>query len=752
MKKLVINWIIFFVALFSVYSEISFSTPELNPESQIIFSVTHSFPGETTYSTLFTSDLDNLNAPCKQITTFPEQMTLLSNGQILRIRNRYGISLYNLTTNSITHNSASSQEAIPANPVRKGAESVSPDGKWICTLEKTSSATAAILLENATGYTKTTLVPSTEFSYNQIPVKWSPDSSLLVYEKEGNLYFTEPEAMFRSNQIPEHLRKIGSGSIHSVYWASEKKLIYIQNDIVYDIPLYEMYTRAIYSDFVGIGTIIGRLPFSFDATDRFSINPDTTRIVLIRDNRTVTYMTLPGNASFAEQIYTSTQSPNSGETYTFSVYWSSDGNPLVWLQINQTSNSFSQVYSLNDESNTIKKTEFPVPKNAKMPLLSPDGKKLFFTDNNTAYVYSLNTWQEIASVKCGALISCLWANSQTIYLGGRETLCRWNINSHNNGSYQTLFPSSAEKYAWNNETGCPVVLAEGILFEYDLKKEKWNKSLLQQLPNSNTRNGKYRTFLGTSPNSDFTNAPYVRSLSGPAVTQILYTPAAEKKAARPVVSLAFDAIDNADGLATILHILENYNIKATFFINGEFLRRYPEETRWIVSAGHECGSMFYTATDLIEKQGFVVDETFIRRGLARNEDEFFSLTGSELSLIWHAPFYKANQLIQNAGRKAGYTYIPHSIAPKDNITLEEAAKSQKYYLTATEVIEEITATLKDGGVIPISVGISSGNRSDYLYDKLDLLIGAILDAGYNIVTVGSMHLLELPVANTNQPL
>ena len=38
-------------------------------------------------------------------------------------------------------------------------------------------------------------------------------------------------------------------------------------------------------------------------------------------------------------------------------------------------------------------------------------------------------------------------------------------------------------------------------------------------------------------------------------------------------------------------------------------------------------------------------------------------------------------------------------------------------------------------VIPVAVGVSGGSRKDFLYDKLDLLLVAILDAGYDIVSV-----------------
>ena len=38
-------------------------------------------------------------------------------------------------------------------------------------------------------------------------------------------------------------------------------------------------------------------------------------------------------------------------------------------------------------------------------------------------------------------------------------------------------------------------------------------------------------------------------------------------------------------------------------------------------------------------------------------------------------------------------------------------------------------------IIPVSIGKTSGTRKDYLYEKLDLLISAILDKGYEITDV-----------------
>ena len=40
----------------------------------------------------------------------------------------------------------------------------------------------------------------------------------------------------------------------------------------------------------------------------------------------------------------------------------------------------------------------------------------------------------------------------------------------------------------------------------------------------------------------------------------------------------------------ILDILEKYNIKATFFVTGEWVRKYPKDVKKIAEAGHDLGN------------------------------------------------------------------------------------------------------------------------------------------------------------------
>ena len=62
------------------------------------------------------------------------------------------------------------------------------------------------------------------------------------------------------------------------------------------------------------------------------------------------------------------------------------------------------------------------------------------------------------------------------------------------------------------------------------------------------------------------------------------------------VYLTFDVElpDTPEQITQLINILNRYNVKATFFVLGDFAERYPDSVRAIVEAGHELG--YHTKT------------------------------------------------------------------------------------------------------------------------------------------------------------
>lgn len=739
LNKILVLAVVFFATAFCVYADISFEDPDLNPENKIVFTVSHEIPGSKSYSTAFMADAATLSG-IKILTCYPEKMELLSKGAVLQIRNRYGTARF--ATGDSTLSWVTRTDSVPWSASHQTPQSVSPDGKWICYVKKTGGARGELILKNASTLQETILNKVADFSYDKVPVLWNPDSSSLLYEKEGTVYFCDPKAAFQKVQMTEEFRKIGAGSIRSVFWANSKTLIYIDRDLIYRVGSNELYTRGLYSQMVGSGTVIGRLPVKFDSRyDKFSVNSRVNALSLVQANKIVSLFRLKNEGfEYLETIYSKPFTDVSGTVIDCNTFWSYDSKCLVWVNTLgfEDGAKKSAVYSLASDLKLL-----AIISDAGEPVVSEDCKKICYSQGKSLFVYDISLWKLIDRLDGEKFSSYLWNGNSMIYAGGQSTVREWVIsNAERSGSSRILFLSSAKKVFWKSPSSICALdsIKKDTFYDYDMVSGTWTSTESSETVNvgePTLQNGRYRVFTGATPNKKFANTLYVRTLAGKSVTNPLFPETAVKADGLKKVSIVVDALDDSTGLSRILYTLKEYGISSTFFVNGEFIRRYPKETKQIIKSGFDCGSMFFTNADLTIK-GFVVDEDFIRRGLARNEDEFFEATGKELIPVWHAPFYKSKESIKKYGNSCGYRYIEAGRFSLDTITLEDAANGKPGYLSASQIIEFYAENSTDGSVIPLSAGIACGTRSDYLYEKLDLLIGTLLDEGFVIVDVNGL--------------
>ena len=172
-------------------------------------------------------------------------------------------------------------------------------------------------------------------------------------------------------------------------------------------------------------------------------------------------------------------------------------------------------------------------------------------------------------------------------------------------------------------------------------------------------------------------------------------------------------------------------------MNGDFIRRNPHSAAAIVEAGHEVASMFFAPIDLSDAR-YRVNTGFITQGLARNEDEFFRATGRELSLFWHPPFFRSSVMIEAAAASAGYTTVNRDVDPGDWLSRDETLRLNLFPLNASQIIENIFERKSNNAVIPVRLGLLSGGRDEYLFQRIDVLIDALIRSGSEIVPVSSV--------------
>lgn len=95
-----------------------------------------------------------------------------------------------------------------------------------------------------------------------------------------------------------------------------------------------------------------------------------------------------------------------------------------------------------------------------------------------------------------------------------------------------------------------------------------------------------------------------------------------------VVALTFDDGPNPEGTPAILDLLERYNIKATFFVIGKRVKKYPELTQKIWKSGHQVGNHTWSHSIMIFKSASLIRQEIkktdkLLRKLGYTEEIFF---------------------------------------------------------------------------------------------------------------------------------
>lgn len=186
-----------------------------------------------------------------------------------------------------------------------------------------------------------------------------------------------------------------------------------------------------------------------------------------------------------------------------------------------------------------------------------------------------------------------------------------------------------------------------------------------------------------------------------------------------VVAITFDDAPSADTTEEVLNFLAEKNVKATFYVIGESLERYPDEGKKIVEQGHELGNHSYSHQRfLLKSQDFI-----------QNEIE------------------KTNQLIRNAGYKGEITFrppngkklfgLPWYLSQNKIKTIMWDVEPDTYYPGNAELIEKYALdTTKPGSIILLHPFCGDACLADR--EALPKIIDGLTAKGYRFVTINQL--------------
>ncbi len=185
----------------------------------------------------------------------------------------------------------------------------------------------------------------------------------------------------------------------------------------------------------------------------------------------------------------------------------------------------------------------------------------------------------------------------------------------------------------------------------------------------------------------------------------------------PKVSLSFDAAWTNEDTSEILDVLEKCKIKATFFMTGEWVEKYPEDVKAIAAAGHDLGNHSEN-----HKQMSDIPKKECEEEIMMAHDRVKELTGIEMKLF-RAPYGDYNNTIVGIARECGYYTIQWNIDSMDwkdygvDSILSKTVENRK---------------LGNGSILLFHVG------TKYTADALEKIIIGLQEKGYDIVPVSQL--------------
>ena len=170
------------------------------------------------------------------------------------------------------------------------------------------------------------------------------------------------------------------------------------------------------------------------------------------------------------------------------------------------------------------------------------------------------------------------------------------------------------------------------------------------------------------------------------------------------IALTIDAAWDADKTPFILDTLDQYNVKATFFLCGVWVKQYPD----FVRTHPHMGSM---------------DAIAIQKELSDLDDMLEELTGKR-SALFRPPFGEYSDTVIKAAREAGYEVIQWS---RDTVDWKADRSAQT-------ILDGVLKKLQSGDIILCH------NNGYKIETYLPVLLETAQQKGYTFVTVSELLL------------
>jgi len=209
---------------------------------------------------------------------------------------------------------------------------------------------------------------------------------------------------------------------------------------------------------------------------------------------------------------------------------------------------------------------------------------------------------------------------------------------------------------------------------------------------------------------------FVFALSGRVTNNIIATVASMSKKI-PIycietknndISLTFDCAWGAEDMPQILDILKANNVKATFFVLGEWAEKFPEVIKRMADEGHDVANHSDTHPHIAS-----IGYEDIKKEITSANSKIEKLTGKKNDLF-RAPYGEYNDNVITASEELGFYTIQWDV---DSLDWKNLGKEN--------ILNRVLSKTKNGSIILMH------NGTEDTANVLDEMIKKLKEKGFN---------------------
>lgn len=183
-----------------------------------------------------------------------------------------------------------------------------------------------------------------------------------------------------------------------------------------------------------------------------------------------------------------------------------------------------------------------------------------------------------------------------------------------------------------------------------------------------------------------------------------------------VVALTFDD-GPTDKTGAILSLLDDYEVKATFFLIGQDIEEHPEEAKKIVEAGHQIGNHTYSHKRMVLKS-----PSFIKKEIEKTDALIATIGYQEIPVV-RPPYGK---------KLIGF---PYYLNKHQRETITWNLEPDTFFTKTEDKINYVKENIQPGSIILLH---PMYDQTDNELQTIEGILQSLTDEGYTFVTVDDL--------------